>query len=224
MEYPERDIRPEDYQFFNNSQVPNLDDDLKDRVYAFYINLIHQGGENGQPLTRKQIQDKTNTIIPRYISIHNKRRIQQPPVVDIGIDDNEPNEDDNGDDNEDADEEKDEELPMPPKPMTVTVTDPKMKKYIIDHVHEGTTVANLKTILQIKYPRSKPPDDRTMTLMYKNDKLDDDMFLGDIGYVPNASISILYIKKKSRGGSIKRRRSKRYITMKRSRKHKSRMR
>ncbi|NBO71913.1 MAG: hypothetical protein EBU66_12165 [Bacteroidetes bacterium] len=216
MEYPERDITREDYQFFNNSQVPNLDDDLKDLVYAFYINLIHQGGENGQPLTRKQIQDKTNTIIPHYISIHNKRRIQQPPDVAIGIENDEPNEDDN--------EDEDEELPMPPKPMTVTVTDPKMNKYIIAHVHEGTTVANLKTILQIKYPLSKPPDDKTMTLMYNKRELHDNMFLGDIGYVPNASISILYIKKKSRGGSIKRRRSKRYITMKRSRKHKSRMR
>jgi|LauGreDrversion4_2_1035121.scaffolds.fasta_scaffold06855_4 hypothetical protein len=218
MEYP--DLTREDYQFFNNSQVPNLDDDLKDMVYAFYINLIHRGGENGEPLTRRQIKENMiKTIIPHHISIHNQRRIQQPPVVAIGIDDND---NENEDDNEAEDE--DEEIPVPPKPMTVTVTDPKMKKYIIDHVHEGTTVANLKTILRLKYKHLKPPDGRTLTLMYNERELQDNMFLGDIGYVPNASISILYIKKKSRGGSIKRRRSKRYITMKRSRKHKSRMR
>lgn len=217
------DLTREDYQFFNNSQVPNLDDDLKDRVYAFYINLIHRGRENGQPLARRQIKENmTKTIIPHHISIHNERRIQPPPDVAIGIENDESNEYDNEDDNEAEDE--DEEIPVPPKPMTVTVTDPKMKKYIIDHVHEGTTVANLKTILRLKYKHLNPPDDKTMTLMYNKRELQDNMFLGDIGYVPNASISIHYIKKKSRGGSIKRRRSKRYITMKRSRKHKSRMR
>lgn len=187
MEYP--DLTKEDHEFLNNVGVWSSKPKLREQVYGVYLKLVHEGKH------RDEIQANIIKNIQFYINMNNSH--------DDGDGDKHGDEHDDDDDDEHDDVVEANDF----EPMKIVVKDPKMNEYIITPVFKDTHVAYLKQFLA---QRLQVPNGSVIMLMYDKQNLKDNSVIGDIDYKPGSSISLVFIKKRHKGGrSMKRRCMKR---------------